>query len=342
MKGNVANLTELAKIVEKNDKEKIDLLAPANKIEMTSDSHFSIDNRESLVINDYAHGQIASAYGIPKAYYDSMRNVKDLRAYNVNAWLQADDKKRLVRTLDGKVRAFLSDRFRPYDNFMVLSAFLPALQSTNTELKVRSASITDTKLFLQVTFPSLQAEIKPGDVVEYGVTLSNSEVGAGSVDIKSFLLRLVCLNGAIRESILRQYHVGKRLDNENMDIFANETIQLDIKAYEAKMRDVLVNALQGAQFEDMANKLKKLADMPIDRPSDTVKNVTKRFGFSENDGIFILDNMAKEGNVSRYGIFNGITALAHHIESPERAYEIEKIGGQIITLPETEWKTLVA
>lgn len=66
----------------------------------------------SMPINGYAHSQIAGDVGIPKPYYDRMlRESPELLARNVNHWFQAAPQSRLVRTLDSRVRAFLSDRY---------------------------------------------------------------------------------------------------------------------------------------------------------------------------------------------------------------------------------------
>lgn len=71
-----------------------------------------------LEIQPTAHAQLADALAIPRTYYDRLLTASpDLLAENVNHWLHAEPARKLVRTLDGKARAFLSDRYRPLDNF---------------------------------------------------------------------------------------------------------------------------------------------------------------------------------------------------------------------------------
>ena len=43
----------------------------------------------------------------------------------------------------------------------------------------------------------LIVEVKQGDTVQAGIIISNSEVGLGSLSLRTFLYRLVCLNGMI-------------------------------------------------------------------------------------------------------------------------------------------------
>ena len=47
---------------------------------------------------------------------------------NVNTWLQSDGDRRMIRTLDGQVRAVLSDRISWLDNFDLAENVLPILQ----------------------------------------------------------------------------------------------------------------------------------------------------------------------------------------------------------------------
>lgn len=64
-------------------------------------------------VTDHAHGQIAQRLDIPAKYYNRMRSeAPALLAANVNNWFQEQPERRMIRTLDGKARAFLSDRYR--------------------------------------------------------------------------------------------------------------------------------------------------------------------------------------------------------------------------------------
>ena len=64
-----------------------------------------------LEIQPVAHAQLADTLGIPKVYYDRLLSASpDLLANNVNHWLHAEPSRKLVRTLDGTMRAFLRAR----------------------------------------------------------------------------------------------------------------------------------------------------------------------------------------------------------------------------------------
>ncbi len=63
---------------------------------------------EVLASNRVAHLQLAEKLGIPKKYYDKMREAKkfELLFENINALL-GNKERRLIRILDGKIRAIL-------------------------------------------------------------------------------------------------------------------------------------------------------------------------------------------------------------------------------------------
>ena len=52
--------------------------------------------------------------------------------------------------------------------------------------------------------------------------------------------------------------------------------------------------------------------------------------------------MVEEGNLNRYGLANGLTALAHDLDNIDAQYEVEKMGAQVIEMSRTEWGKYVA
>lgn len=342
MRGNYKNLSTLVNEVERIESIKNDYLVPSNNIRMFDDNSFAV-NDMNFGINSFAHGQVAEKLGIPKKYYDAMEAIPGLRTINVNEWLrEKQDSKYLVRTLDGTTRAFLSDRYRPIDNYDVLSSFLPVIKGMDVKIQPNTLSLTETKMYIPVIFPTLEGEVKKGDVVQAGIILTNSEVGAGAVDIKRMVWRLVCSNGLISASVLRKYHIGSRIDEENFDLFANDTILAELDAFKLRMRDIIKDALNPQKFQEYLLKMQGAAEDKIRNVNETVANITKRFGLSEKHNDLIINNMVEEGNLNRYGLANGLTALAHDLDNIDAQYEVEKMGAQVIEMSRTEWGKYVA
>jgi len=149
--------------VERIESIKNDYLVLSNNIRMFDDNSFAV-NDMNFGINSFAHGQVAEKLSIPKKYYDAMEAIPGLRTINVNEWLrEKQDSKYLVRTLDGTARAFLSDRYRPIDNYDVLSSFLPVIKGMDVKIQPNTLSLTETKMYIPVIFPTLEGEVKKGD-----------------------------------------------------------------------------------------------------------------------------------------------------------------------------------
>jgi len=345
MKGNFTSLTEFAQELERREAAKNDYLVDTRNMSMLPNGEtLRIEEAGEFSINDFAHRQLADRLQIPKKYYDRMAALPGLRAQNVNQWFDGKPEKRLVRTLDQTARAFLSDRYRPIDNHFIMNAIAPVLYEHN-DLQIMSEGLSETHLYLQMKFPKLSGEVKKGDVVQAGITLTNSEVGAGAFNIRSMDWVLACTNGMIGESLIRKYHVGRRIggDTEDYDIFQDDTIKAELESYRLRMRDILKHALSEAEFSNRLVLLRNADSDKIEKPVGTVENVTKRFLFSENENESILNNLMTRGEQpSRWGLSNAITALAHKQDNLDRQFEYERIGNDIITLKPSEWEVLKA
>ena len=114
---------------------------------------------EMLDIGDIAHSQIGDRTKIPAKYYNRMREeAPELLATNVNHWFQNNPERRMVRTLDGRARAFLSDRYRRIDNQQIAEAVLPIIGEM-AGAQIMSCELTESKMYLKVVNPRIETEI---------------------------------------------------------------------------------------------------------------------------------------------------------------------------------------
>lgn len=176
---------------------------------------------EPLEINAIAHRQIGTHLKIPAAYYDKMLTQHpQLLSENVNAWFEREPAVRLVRTIGGTARAFLSNRYRRIDNLDIAGIVLPVLQDMEG-MHFESCQLTESRMYIKVVNTRLQAEVSPGDIVQSGIIISNSEVGLGSVNIQPLVYRLVCSNGmVVNDAQTRRNHVGRVNEaTENYQLF---------------------------------------------------------------------------------------------------------------------------
>lgn len=118
----------------------------------------------------------------------------------------------LIRAVGMEVRGVLSDSYRRLNSVDILTAFIR--EAGGQGAVVSDAYMNDTKVWCETILPT-PIEIptrKNGTVIIFaGARFSTSDYGNGSVDMRSFLLNGACLNGMVRESVMRQIHLGGRL-----------------------------------------------------------------------------------------------------------------------------------
>jgi hypothetical protein len=296
----------------------------------------------SYPVLETAHNQIGARLEIPAKYYDRMRaQAPDLLATNVNAWFRKNPETRMVRTLGGDVRAFLSNRYQRIENEEIASVALPILLET-PDINIVSCEVTDRRMYIQAVWPRLEGEVKRGDLVQAGVVISNSEIGQGAVAVSPLLWRLVCLNGMIAaDGKLRGYHVGGRVDS-NEALWADDTRKADDRAILLKVRDTVRAALDQAAFGARLDKIKGLTDAHVSgNPEKVVEILAQKVGASESEKGGILRALIEGADLSAWGLLNAVTAQAHTAGTYDRAVEFEAAGGQLLDLPATEWKRVL-
>jgi hypothetical protein len=351
MKANYNGIVELATELDRQDATKNDFTPLTSQMEMEYDGQsLTIDQVGSYKMSPLFHGQVADRLNIPKKYYDMIGDVPGLRASNVNTLFNHKPQRRMVRTLDGNARAFLSDRYRPIDHLFVMTPFMEALsdykRNKGGEFSIRSTALTEKRMYVEIMFPNISGEVvstgRGREKVNAGIALTNSEVGLGAFDVRSFIWWQWCSNGAIAESYIRKYHTGRRVGNneEDYNIYSDKTIQKEMDAFQSRIGDIFQHALTDDAFQDVIDKIQLSTEDKVEKPNTLIRNVTKRFQLTDEQGERILSNMVEEGNMNRYGLANGVTRLAQEVDDADAGYDLEKLGNDIITLKASEWQVL--
>lgn len=345
-------LQELAIEIERQSQRKKDFLAPTNSISFEefdpgTSSELELEMAENRYpMTDNFHQQIGSELGIPKKYYDLMREkAPTLLRRNVNHWLDRSDSRRMIRTLDGRARAYLSEKYRPLDHFDLMEVALPEIIKVGC--RVESCEVTESRLYLKAVTDRRTFEVKVGDVVQAGIVISNSEVGHGALKIEPMLFRLRCLNGLIgADTGLRKNHVGKGslADFEGaVEFYRDETRQANDRAFWLSVRDTVASALDQINFEELVQRFAVSAEDQMIKPVEKVVEISaKVYGWSETERGSVLGHLMASGDLNRFGLINAVTRTAQDVPNYDRATEFERLGGQIIELRPTEWERLAA
>lgn len=341
------SLTDLAAKIEGNRELKQDFVAVTNTIGATVDDDkvikLHIPDQGMFPILPVAHDQIATHTRIPRDYYKRMQTEHPtLLVNNVNAWLNRfpTTDRRMIRTIGGDTRAMLSNKYQRIENEEIAEAALPVLADL-PGVQIVSSEVTDRRLYIHFVVPTIQGEVKRGDIVQAGGIISNSEVGLGSVSIEGLIWRLICLNGMKSGESFRRHHVGRRVE-DNTELWAQDTVKADDKAVLLKVRDMVRAVVDQTRFQAQIGKLQGLTEGKITGdPTKAVEVLAKKVGASEGERSGILRSLIEGGDLSRWGIVNAITAQAHSTDSYDRAVEFEGMGGALVDLPAGEWKEIL-
>lgn len=353
------SLTELAIELERQRSAKRDYLVDTPNLIMDAGTggtdgtefmltmHNPAKNESTILrVNDVAHRQIGSTLGIPAKYYDKMRAENAaLLAENVNSWFNTTPSRRMVRTLDGTARAILSDRYRRIDNAEIAEAVLPII-SDIPDARVESCEITDQRMYIKVVNPRLMTEVTPGDIVQSGILITNSEVGMGSMAVQPLVYRLVCTNGmVVNDAATRRYHIGRgNQAGEDYSLYSDETLAADDRALMLKIQDTVRAAVDQTRFEKVVAMMREAKDAKIttnDIPQ-MIELASADYGLTKKEGSSILDHLIRGGEFNLYGLANAVTRAAQDAESYDRSTDMESIGYSVLGMSRDRWNRLNA
>lgn len=370
---NGKSLVELAQEVTRVAASKKDFVVPTERLraEVSTSPHTDerwtkpalqlvLDNGRAgrFGLNTWAASQLAGYADIPKAYFDRLSIEKpELLASNVNhgfdrlvsaAKRERKNESRLVRTLDGNVRGLLSSRYRILDSHDMLEAVLPTMIDRGME--VVSSELTERRLFVKALSPKLTAEVKKGDAVQYGLVISTSDVGSGSVRVEPLIFRLVCLNGMISASAIRKFHVGKdQAENDIRELLSDKTREMSDAAFWAQVRDVVLGSMRPEIFEAEVDKLRvaaneEIKNFDLPRVVELSMRATGITGEAKKNSILAALASGNEGaGLTRWGLVNSFTRAAQADSvSYEESIEMERAAGAILELPKTSWSTIAS
>jgi hypothetical protein len=354
-------LAQLASELDRQVASRKDYIAPQGRIEATLNDSDALVlrgfNGDDLALTTHAHGQLADHLGIPKKYYDRMATERpELLAQNVNTWLHKEPaEKRMIRTLDGRVRGFLSPKFRPLDNFDLAQAVLPTLIEAQAE--ITSCELTETRMYIKAILPGLSDIIPSGLTLGEGhnaldrgtvvaaVTISNSDVGAGRLLVEPGAFTTFCTNLAtLKNASMQKYHAGRanQTTGESWEVFADDTRRADDAAFWLKVRDVTKAAFDEKAFRAAIARLRVAAEkiIPSDNLVAVVDMTIEELDLPPVTKTGLLTALARGGDMTQWGLSSALTRVANDVADYELATTLERAGGEVIDLPAASWKRI--
>lgn len=295
------------------------------------------DGQFSLHAN--AIGQLADRMGIPQRYLRTLAGGAEwqiaLAATMLNehsGWTQRS--RVLVRTVGTQVRGVLSDSYRRLNSVEILTAFVQ--EASQQGAVISDAYMNDTKVWAETILPQplVIPTAKNGDVVIFaGARFSTSDYGDGAVDMRSFLLNGACLNGMVRESVMKQVHLGSKLP-DNLRL-SQETYELDTKTTVSAVKDLTSGLFSRDTLMQKAYEIQGASEIEVDLDHE-LKRLTSNGALLKSEGSevqkILMNNNPEDGvqgAATLWKLTQAITAHAREL-TPERSRELHEISGQLM------------
>ncbi len=343
-------------------------------------------NKIPLRILEGAHEQLAQKLDIPRKFYDRLLTMHtDLLATNVSELFKREPDTRMLRMLKPTmteemeraahhtgtqfaVRAIVSSRYRALDNGALLDVLLPEAEARG--LRLAEWNLDDRRFALRFTGQERTiGQIREAhgfkadgdnyhrtengvdlawvnEVLSFGVAITNSETGHGSLAVRQFARVLRCLNAFVKDETHRTVHVGRKHEDTDSFVMQEDTKRLGAAAQFALVRDRFIDAVSESKERNMAEKFAAAMGQPLELPEALpvltfIDSVGDRFELSDREKELLQEEVTHEMIVTQrvkptaFSIAQGFTAAAQRL--PEggfhRKQEIETMGWQIIDNP---------
>ena len=291
-------------------------------------------------LHSNAVGQLADRMGVPHRYLRNLAEGKDwerqLAATILNQHSDWTQRSRvLIRAVGTQVRGVLSDSYRRLDSVQILTAFIQ--EASRQGAVISDAYMNDTKVWAETILPQpiVVPTAKNGDVVIFaGARFFTSDYGDGAVDMRAFLLNGACLNGMVRESVMRQVHLGSKLPDTLA--LSQRTYELDTKTTVSAVRDLTKGLFSADNIMRKALEIQGASEMEVDLEKE-VKKLTSTGALLKAEGQEVEKLLMKndpndgvQGGATLWKLTQAITAHAREL-TPERSRELHEISGNLLS-----------
>lgn len=265
-------------------------------------------------------------------YHDELRSIMDQRldaykeAHPSDSWF--------LRHVTGeapRVRAVLTDSFKPMDGDLVVPLVMRALEAMPS---MRDATVQEFRadhagLSIQLRTPQLDLPWEK-DPHFGAVGLTTSDLGRGSLEFYLRLLQQWCTNGAttqIAGRSTRIVHLGGGGDTARI--------------LTGVQRAISDTTTKGTHW---VFRYAGLKEVPLQNPKGVLTEVASRVEIGKRAAEYMVENvlpiyMDRTGS-NALAVVQTVTQYARDLKPVAKRVEMEARAGRIVDLPESHWAVL--
>ncbi|MGA7742834.1 MAG: DUF932 domain-containing protein [Polyangia bacterium] len=311
------------KVTSQADLALPDQVLPVSRLRATIDGFIEVPGAGNLSLTEWSRRQLATLLGIRwDRWFASDIVVPADRAEEINRRLRRLGGDWQIRSRrwaagepavgDGVLRAFVGPGYAPIDDLRVFETLQRVLPAQLDEFRFVRLDLTpQSSQYAVVSLSEVDLGIKGRDRHRNGFLIANSEVGARSLSILTWIWRLVCTNGmvAAASQLFRMIH--RRRKAESIDGKIAEAFKLLPEKWE-RAASTLRRARQEAIEDPGAALHVLLENNPQLRPMSQA----------------VYDAFEEDPESNRFGIVQAFTRAAQRF-SPERRLMLEEFAGDV-------------
>jgi hypothetical protein len=247
---------------------------------------------------------------------------------------QKGDPRFLHRIVGTELRGFLSRRFnRHIASAPLLRAFVAASQDAGAV--PFDARATPVKFYLKTYIPEVFEPV-PGEFVAVGVEWSNSDFGAGRMQVALSLWRSKTGGFTVLDKVLSKVHIGSVMSDGDIEI-SEETARKEADAQASAIADAVRAQLDPEYVTKVLAAIEEAHQdqIPWDRLKGQLAKILNKKeleAIEKLQGVQDLPPILVNGDLipTRWWVSSALAKLSQDADSPERAVELERASGNFL------------
>lgn len=304
---------------------------------------------DTCSIHRHALGQLAAKVNVPMTYVNHLINSKEdwrrelLGNILTESFQKTDFSGRsgpprfLHRIVNKELRGFLSRKFnRHLASAPLLRAFLAATRAVNAF--PMDATATDVKLALKCYLPYVFEPVQ-GEYVCLGVEWTNSDFGAGRMQVALTMWMPSGNRFTVLDQALSRVHIGSVIEDSDIEL-SEETATKEAEVQALAVRDSVTTQLATESIEKILKAVELAHAEAV--PWHRIKgNLARYLGKKEVEDLHealkkeILDlppvpKIDGEIHATKWWASNALSWLASKEQDPERQLELQHAAGSFL------------
>lgn len=237
------------------------------------------------------------------------------------------DYESLLHRSHGKpdIRTTLAERERrvaPHaiDNLELLTLVVETLRELPWQFRVDHCRERDGDVWLAVMAWDLGRDLEPGDVLNAGFFLQNSESGVFETLVCPRVFRVACRNGTLVE----------RERGQCFEIVSGET---ETEDWPTAVQEVVPRSFDRDEFDVELARYRVTTERMLVAPYEMLCHLVAQGLVTDDEQADIQAAFDDAADFTMYGLVNAVTSIAHRLRHDDRwrrAFEIERLGGEVL------------